>query len=139
MGKLAKAKAALAEVASTNVTNGATKCAANNGVTSADWMLTKKEKKKMKEEAAAVVAAANASMDVQNNVKEKKKAKKRKLEEPTLVPDATSPTLLEPSMLPRGRLRPTPGTTEDTDTEDTVSDTGDTVSDTAVASTGVRF
>merc|ERR1712233_56742 len=80
MGKLAKAKAALAEVASTNVTNGATKCAANNGVTSADWMLTKKEKKKMKEEAAAVVAAANASMDVQNNVKEKKKAKKRKLE-----------------------------------------------------------
>ena len=34
----------------------------------------------MKEEAAAVVAAANASMDVQNNVKEKKKAKKRKLE-----------------------------------------------------------
>merc|ERR1712226_1794364 len=61
------------------------------------------------------------------------------LEEPTLVPDATSPTLLEPSMLPRGRLRPTPGTTEDTDTEDTVSDTGDTVSDTAVASTGVRF
>merc|ERR1712130_1017626 len=29
---------------------------------------------------AAVVAAANASMDVQNNVKEKKKAKKRKLE-----------------------------------------------------------
>merc|ERR1712105_445479 len=78
--KLAKAKAALAEAASTNVTNGATKCAANNGVTSADWMLTKKEKKKMKEEAAAVVAAANASMDVQNNVKEKKKAKKRKLE-----------------------------------------------------------
>jgi len=61
------------------------------------------------------------------------------LVEPTLVPDATSPTLLEPSMLPRGRLRPTPGTTEDTDTEDTVSDTGDTVSDTAVASTGVRF
>jgi len=76
--KLAKAKAALAEVASAN-TNGVTKCAAE-GVTSADWMLTKKEKKKMKEEAAAVVAAANASMDVQNNVKEKKKAKKRKLE-----------------------------------------------------------
>ena len=43
-------------------------------------MLTKKEKKKMKEEAAAIVAAANASMDLQNNVKEKKKAKKRKLE-----------------------------------------------------------
>lgn len=76
--KLAKAKAALAEVASTN-TNDVTKCAID-GVTSADWMLTKKEKKKMKEEAAAVVAAANASMDVQNNVKEKKKAKKRKLE-----------------------------------------------------------
>merc|ERR1712181_174831 len=74
MGKLAKAKAALAEVASTD-TNGAT-----NGVTSADWMLAKKEKKKMKEEAAAVVAAANARMDLQNNVKEKKKAKKRKLE-----------------------------------------------------------
>merc|ERR1712110_618956 len=76
--KLAKAKAALAEVASAN-TNGVAKCAAE-GVTSTDWMLTKKEKKKMKEEAAAVVAAANASMDVQNNVKEKKKAKKRKLE-----------------------------------------------------------
>merc|ERR1712130_704637 len=60
-------------------------------------------------------------------------------EEPTLVPDATSPTLPEPSTLPRGRLRPTPTTTEDTDTEDMVSDTGDTVSDTAVASTGVRF
>merc|ERR1739842_168792 len=79
MGKLAKAKAALAEVGSTNTTNGVTKCA-DDAVKSADWMLTKKEKKKMKEEAAAVVAAANASMDVQNNVKEKKKAKKRKLE-----------------------------------------------------------
>ena len=51
----------------------------NNGVTSDDWMLTKKEKKKRKEEAAAV-AAANVSMDLQNNLKEKKKAKKRKLE-----------------------------------------------------------
>merc|ERR1712212_647604 len=36
------------------------------------------------------------------------------LEEPTLVPGATLPTPLEPSMLPRGRLRPTPTTTEDT-------------------------
>merc|ERR1719251_409357 len=64
------------------------------------------------------------------------------LEEPTLVPDAMSPTPPEPSMLPRGRLRPTPGTTVDTDTEVTVSDTEDTedmVSDTAVASTTVRF
>merc|ERR1712002_1103096 len=51
-------------------------------------------------------------------------------EEPTLVPDATSPTPPEPSMLPRGRLRLTPTTTEDTvsdtgptlDTEDTASD-----------------
>merc|ERR1711936_515243 len=34
------------------------------------------------------------------------------LEEPTLVPAATSPTPPEPSMLPRGRLRPTPTTTE---------------------------
>merc|ERR1712032_1562883 len=61
-------------------------------------------------------------------------------EEPTLVPDATSPTPPEPSMLPRGRLRPTPTTTEDTMA--TVSDTGateDTVSDTAVDTTGVRF
>merc|ERR1712130_700765 len=48
------------------------------------------------------------------------------------LPDATSPTPPEPSTLPRGRLRPTPTTTEDTDTEDMVSDTGDTVSDTAV-------
>merc|ERR1719341_3142197 len=30
------------------------------------------------------------------------------LEEHTLVPAATSPTPPEPSMLPRGRLRPTP-------------------------------
>merc|ERR1712212_1313036 len=51
-------------------------------------------------------------------------------EEPTLVPDATSPTPLELSMLPRGRLRLTPTTTEDTE---------DTVSDTAVDTTGVRF
>merc|ERR1712130_687983 len=47
---------------------------------------------------------------------------------PLPSPDATSPTLPEPSTLPRGRLRPTPTTTEDTDTEDMVSDTGDTVS-----------
>merc|ERR1719466_604984 len=51
------------------------------------------------------------------------------------------PSPPEPSMLPRGRLRLTPTTTEDM--EDTVSDTGatdtDTVSDTAVASSGVRF
>jgi len=77
--KLAKAKAALAEAASTNGVangniNGETK-----GVSSDDWMLTKKEKKKRKEELAAA-AAANESMDMQNNVKEKKKAKKRKLE-----------------------------------------------------------
>merc|ERR1712037_193210 len=61
-------------------------------------------------------------------------------EEATLLPDATSPTPLEPSMLPRGRLRLTPTTTEDT--MDTVSDTGateDTVSDTAVDTSGVRF
>merc|ERR1739842_72099 len=62
-------------------------------------------------------------------------------EEPTLVPDATSPTPPESSMLPRGRLRPSPTTTEDM--EDTVLDTAvateDTVSDTAVAPTGVRF
>merc|ERR1712173_554822 len=76
---LAKAKAALAEAASTNGVadagniNGETK-----GVSSDDWMLTKKEKKKRKEELAA--AAANESMDTQNNVKERKKAKKRKLE-----------------------------------------------------------
>merc|ERR1712045_734579 len=63
------------------------------------------------------------------------------LEEPTLVPDATSPTPPEPSMLPRGRLRPTPTTTEDTmlDTAVVSTDTEDTVSDTAVATTGVRF
>merc|ERR1712175_26807 len=48
-------------------------------------------------------------------------------EEPTLVPDATSPTPPEPSMLPRGRLRLTPTTTEDT------------ASDTAVATSTVRF
>jgi len=77
--KLAKAKAALAEAASTNGVangniNGETK-----GVSSDDWMLTKKEKKKRKEELAAA-AAANESMDMQNNIKEKKKAKKRKLE-----------------------------------------------------------
>merc|ERR1719239_621940 len=56
------------------------------------------------------------------------------LEEPTLVPDATSPTPPEPSMLPRGRLRPTPTTTEDT----TVSATGPTATVTATA-TMVRF
>merc|ERR1719147_703594 len=50
------------------------------------------------------------------------------------------PTPPEPSMLPRGRLRLTPTTTEDT-----VSDTGpteeteDTASDTAVATSTVRF
>merc|ERR1711963_380758 len=62
-------------------------------------------------------------------------------EEPTLVPDATLPTLPEPSMLPRGRLRPTPTTTEDTvlDTAVVSTDTEDTVSDTAVATTGARF
>merc|ERR1712004_597386 len=77
--KLAKAKAALAEAASTN---GVANCNINgetNGVSSDDWMLTKKEKKKRKEELAAA-AAANESMDMQNNIKEKKKAKKRKLE-----------------------------------------------------------
>merc|ERR550517_2280784 len=64
------------------------------------------------------------------------------LEEPTLVPAATSPTPPEPSMLPRGRLRPTPITTEDT----TVSATGptdtDSVTDTATVTataTMVRF
>merc|ERR1712198_759830 len=51
-------------------------------------------------------------------------------EEPTLVPDATSPTPPELSMLPRGRLRLTPTTTEDTE---------DTASDTAVATSTVRF
>merc|ERR1712212_77482 len=58
------------------------------------------------------------------------------LEEPTLVPAATSPTPLEPSMLPRGRLRPTPTTTEDT----TVSATGPTGTDSVTATaTMVRF
>merc|ERR550517_60795 len=64
------------------------------------------------------------------------------LEEPTLVPAATSPTPPEPSMLPRGRLSPTPTTTEDT----TVSATGptdtDSVTDTATVTataTMVRF
>merc|ERR1712110_38119 len=52
-------------------------------------------------------------------------------EEPTLVPDVTSPTPPESSMLPRGRLRPTPTTTEDME---------DTVTDTAVLATStVRF
>merc|ERR1712211_155310 len=37
-----------------------------------------------------------------------------RLEVPTPVLDVTSPTLLEPSMLPRGRPRLTPTTTEDT-------------------------
>merc|ERR1719447_1380738 len=62
------------------------------------------------------------------------------LEEPTLVPDATSPTPPEPSMLPRGRLRLTPTTTEDmvSDTGPT-EDTEDTASDTAVATSTVRF
>merc|ERR1712198_274695 len=62
------------------------------------------------------------------------------VEEPTLVPDATSPTPPEPSMLPRGRLRLTPTTTEDTvsDTGPT-EDTEDTASDTAVATSTVRF
>merc|ERR1711929_57098 len=61
-------------------------------------------------------------------------------EEPTLVLDATSPTPPEPSMLPRGRLRLTPTTTEDTvsDTGPT-EDTEDTASDTAVATSTVRF
>lgn len=80
MKKLAKAKAALAEAASTNgVANGNINNGEPNVVSSDDWMLTKKEKKKRKEELAAA-AAANESMDTQNNVKERKKAKKRKLE-----------------------------------------------------------
>merc|ERR1712222_274397 len=64
------------------------------------------------------------------------------LEELMLVPEGTSPTPPEPSMLPRGRLRPTPTTTEDT----TVSATGptdtDSVTDTATVTataTMVRF
>merc|ERR1712046_497039 len=62
-------------------------------------------------------------------------------EVPTPVLDVTSPTPLEPSMLPRGRQRLTPTTTEDTTDVDTDSATGatDTVSDTAVDNTGVRF
>ena len=80
MKKLAKAKAALAEAASTDgVAHAGNINGETNGVSSDDWMLTKKEKKKRKEELAAA-AAANESMDMQNNVKEKKKAKKRKLE-----------------------------------------------------------
>ena len=80
MKKLAKAKAALAEAASTNgVANGNINNGEPNVVSSDGWMLTKKEKKKRKEELAAA-AAANESMDTQNNVKERKKAKKRKLE-----------------------------------------------------------
>merc|ERR1719474_300745 len=53
-------------------------------------------------------------------------------EVPTPVLDVTSPTTLEPSMLPRGRPRLTPTTTEDTTDADTVSVT-------AVDTTGVRF
>merc|ERR1712147_91705 len=49
-------------------------------------------------------------------------------EVPTPVLDVTSPTLLEPSILPRGRQRLTPTTTEDTTDVDTDVDT-----------TGVRF
>merc|ERR1711963_1063440 len=62
-------------------------------------------------------------------------------EVPTPVLDVTSPTPLEPSMLPRGRPRLTPTTTVDTTDVDTDSATGatDTVSDTAVDTTGVRF
>merc|ERR1712107_88659 len=62
-------------------------------------------------------------------------------EVPMPVLDVTSPTLLEPSMLPRGRPRLPPTTTEDTTDVDTDSATGatDTVSDTAVDTTGVRF
>merc|ERR1712107_207921 len=62
-------------------------------------------------------------------------------EVPTPVLDVTSPTLLEPSMLPRGRPRLTHTTTEDTTDVDTDSATGatDTVLDTAVDTTGVRF
>merc|ERR1711971_1424742 len=52
-------------------------------------------------------------------------------EELTLVPAATSPTPLEPSMLPRGRLRLSPTTTEDTTGSDT--EVSDTVTDTATA------
>merc|ERR1711936_1078701 len=54
-------------------------------------------------------------------------------EVPTPVLDVTSPTPLEPSMLPRGRPRLTPTTTVDTTDVDTDSATGatDTVSDTA--------
>merc|ERR1712203_296848 len=53
-------------------------------------------------------------------------------EVPTPVLDVTSPTPLEPSMLPRGRPRLTPTTTVDTTDVDTDSATGatDTVSDT---------
>merc|ERR1711936_305114 len=62
-------------------------------------------------------------------------------EGPTPVLDVTSLTPLEPSMLPRGRLRLTPTTMEDTTDVDTDSATGatDTVSDTAVDTTWVRF
>merc|ERR1711994_951505 len=62
-------------------------------------------------------------------------------EVPTPVLDVTSPTPLEPSMLPRGRPRLTPTTTVDTTDMDTDSAIGatDTVSDTAVDTTGVRF
>merc|ERR1711978_755089 len=58
-------------------------------------------------------------------------------EVPTPVLDVTSPTLLEPSMLPRGRPRLTPTTTGDTMDVDTDSATGAT--DTAVDTAGVRF
>merc|ERR1711973_628668 len=49
-------------------------------------------------------------------------------EVPTPVLDVTSPTPLEPSILPRGRSRLTPTTTVDT-----------TDADTAVDTAGVRF
>merc|ERR1711971_496399 len=52
-------------------------------------------------------------------------------EELTLVPAATSPTPLEPSMLPRGRLRLSPTTTEDITGSDTAG--SDTVTNTATA------
>merc|ERR1711979_125255 len=76
----------------------------------------------------------------QNKKKKKSQKYKKTFKMITLVPDATSPTPPEPSMLPRGRLRLTPTTTEDTvsDTGPT-EDTEDTASDTAVATSTVRF
>merc|ERR1712013_610975 len=62
--KLAKAKAALAEAASTNgVANGNINSGETKGVSSDDWMLTKKEKKKRKKRKLEKENGAEAKID----------------------------------------------------------------------------